>query len=477
MAAISVELCVLPDAITPATATTRLPAPLRHAATVNLHAALVDATGPCGRRWNVFSTFSTVPISKAAPSTLAEVTKNGQRRIRISMPVSLAERLALNVSMGTDNPLNSVMRILSQYFGCNSIASAASTWLPPRRVSLLLLQNDVLPESSLQARHAASVREFRSLRLAELRGFVQDVFTVCWPTIPVAAHSQVADFARIIERLSASSAAATMAGPGFTYELAEPDAEELLADCADGGPRCAAGGMTPTVAPDPPLRIVLVAPPPSQKPSALRLLNARGVPLPDGSGFAWPPKGALLAWRDEISLDEQAAALVAQIRVLLGLEAATSEVLEGLAPTQHSLELPVHWLEVSALNHRCTLHLLDGAIEQLHLLPAFLSSAFERGEEARMVRELAENATEHIHDGLALLSRGHHTASCREAVRAFSYATAATHHPSLLPVEMLPPDNWLTTWPPLLFPILSAIVAALSSELGRWRSKKRKMVR
>ena len=273
----------------------------------------------------------------------------------------------------------------------------------------------------------------------------------------------MADFARIIERLSAS-AAATMAGPGFTYELAEPDAEELLADCADGGPRCAAGGMTPTVAPDPPLRIVLVAPPPSQKPSALRLLNARGVPLPDGSGFAWPPKGALLAWRDEISLDEQAAALVAQIRVLLGLEAATSEVLEGLAPTQHSLELPVHWLEVSALNHRCTLHLLDGAIEQLHLLPAFLSSAFERGEEARMVRELAEHATEHIHDGLALLSRGHHTASCREAVRR-SRTRRLRRTISLLPVEVLLPDSWLTTWP-LLFPILSAIVAALSSELA-----------
>ena len=152
----------------------------------------------------------------------------------------------------------------------------------------------------------------------------------------------------------------------------------------------------------------------------------------------------------------------------MGLDSVMSEALEAIAPMGDDAP-PVHWLEVASLNHACSQRLLNEATKLLQMLPSFIADANERGHRTAAVHELAIDAIKHIQSGAFLLSRGHYVNSCRDAAIAIAYARAATRHPSLVPLEILPSDYWLTTWPPLVFPVVSAVLAAWAAELRRKR--------
>ena len=124
--------------------------------------------------------------------------------------------------------------------------------------------------------------------------------------------------------------------------------------------------------------------------------------------------------------------------------------------------MKVPWLEVLAVRLSCARSNLASAEVELLRLPAFTHDLEGRPYgDAAAVSRLEASARAHIIASRRAVRRGALGAACREAARAKVLARAAARHPSLLVLETIPADTWLTTWPPLFFPVATAVGSAL----------------
>jgi hypothetical protein len=278
------------------------------------------------------------------------------------------------------------------------------------------------------------------------------------------------------------------------------------------------GRANPTLAPNPPLLLLLYAHTYDEAPATI--VDRSGAPLPDGSGVVLPSMGSVLPWRDRRSACLStpqgegcdavlAAGMRAQLRVLAGLDGtipeallstwsrpspplpltrasrpqsrrpgkpSASDSLHGLqgrrepeeAQEEEGLAAGVHWLEIEAISLACVhAHLAAAQADAAALRRILKSDLLRPGGRADdgAVRRLDASADAFARSSYELAARGKMRDACEVAMRASALARAAARHPTMLPVEEVPPDYWLTTWPPLFFPIATAVASALVSEL------------
>jgi hypothetical protein len=160
--------------------------------------------------------------------------------------------------------------------------------------------------------------------------------------------------------------------------------------------------------------------------------------------------------------------------MLMGLpETPSAELLTWAARGAGSLwpDTAVHWLEADALQLACVHAHLRAAVWQLRVLPTFTQPAHDAAG-ADAVRALAAAARALVQSSTRLARSGRLAEACARAADASVHAREAVRHPALLAVDELPPDWWHTTWPPLFFPIATAVASALLAEVRQSRTRR-----
>ena len=331
---------------------------------------------------------------------------------------------------------------------CRLARLDSGVWRPPARVSLLLLQKHAQATTEDGALRHVAVRQSRSASLNDLRASAQLLLDSTWPAAPPMVHSDM-----VLTGLDDMLTSAPT--------LHEMEAAALIEACASGGQRCG-NGIPPSLGPEPPLRMLLFAHAPLEHPPLL--LDRHGHALPTGAGFVLPPRGALLPWFCDDDSESCATkghngratptvrtSLVAQLRVLMGLaDAPTTQLLATTLSVDSGLA--VHWLEAEALQLACTSAHVEQAKSDLRVLDGFLM-------DVDAVRFHASAAHGHLLNTSILSGHGNYAQACAQAAQASTHAREAVRHPSLLVIAELPEQWWLTTWPPLFFPVFTAVAA------------------
>ena len=400
-----------------------------------------------------------------------------------------------------------------------SLERAPRAWRPPGRVSLLLVQRYRPPPTLAAARNASDTQAARASRLARLRAATQALLDAWWGpgTLAPQAHSQIAHFAHEEDEDGESAPASAPTSRGF-HDGALPlsRAVDLVRSCAAGLPTCGSG-VTPTLAPEPPLTIVMYALAPHE-PAPPRLVRdvvrdatqprdagrrraasssssssssssrQAGQPLSDGSGVVVPGVGALLQWRDtsadgaDDAVELMARGIASTLRALFGLPDVGAEAdarANADDDTDGDTDASVHAIAIAAAHADARgippVARLDATVAQmscarahaadatlmLQRLPAFTHDFGGRSYgDVAAVAAMAAAAAAHLATSHAHASGGQYGLACEAAGRARADAEAATRHPSLLVTEGVPEDTWLTTWPPLFFPIATAVTSA-----------------
>ena len=477
------------------------PQPLRAAVTAALSRRLRElaASDACGFAWRVQSSLSL--RSNAASGIALERPLDAKHRLR-------GLRATFTVQRGREGPLSSATltaassaHIAARALNTTDSSSAVNTlatllheelsgracrlarsphaWRPPARVSLLLMQHYAMPQDDEEERLVTGIRDARFARLDNLRGHVQDFVDACWPIEATPVH---ADTVLVGD------------GEGLTQKqqeepLQEDAAARLIEDCVNGGPRCG-NGTALTLGPEPPLRLLLYARAPLQQP--LRMLDRHGRLLPEDAGFVLAPSGALMPWRDERSAPssmqlhqskehvQMRASIVAQLRMLMGLPSSqlpcrqrNSTCTVTLVQNRRHRSSDVHWLEASALQLSCLhAHLVQArdGLRKLHLFARAVSGEYN----ADAIDAYARTSLMHMRAARRHSARGELDHACAQAAEASRNALEAVHHPSLNALPELPEQYWLTTWPPLFFPIATAILSEAFSWMRRRRVRTRR---
>ena len=444
------------------------PAPLRAeiAATLRTELRKLAFADPhrCNHTWRVRSSALVTRSSESAHMQLER--RGGGLRVTLALrrdthsPTCgppLAAASSAHVAACALNGSSSFVGVLSNLLhgelagrAC-SLAHDATAWRPPARVSLLMLHRHAQPATVLDAQRDAAIRHSRGLALSNLRERLEAMLEAAWPgEAAPPAHSDT----HLVGTIADAPADA----------LHESRAAELIEACAAGGMRCG-NGLPPTLSPTPPLRLLLYAHAPLEP--APKAIDRSGRPLPPGDGFVLPPTGALLPWAcdgdNAACLETMHAGLVAVLRRLMGLKESRSERLNEIAAGEAESDLGVHWLEASALQLACVHAHLSAAQTDLRMLPAFIARASAGEVDVNALREHEAAAQAYARNSSRLTASGDLGAACAHAVHARQHAQEAVHHPSLLAVAELPDDYWLSAWPPLFFPIATAVGSALVS--------------
>lgn len=375
---------------------------------------------------------------------------------------------AFNATAEGGGIISALASLVHEHYSGRACELARNTQMlqPPARISLLLLHRQESPCPSDEALScAAHVRRSRFSRLDKLRAAVEALVELAWPfgTPSVYAETLVIDHDDLVSRGVLDGA------------LHEAPAVELIEACATGGARCGSG-FAPSIALEPPLRLLFYANAPLEAP--LHAVDGRGRALPAGAGFVLPARGALLPWVDDASDTSCAggepggalrlkAGLIAQLRVLMGLRGTPSP---GLSPaaTVRGLQM----LEVAALQLACVQANLEQAesdLQQLHFWIEDSTYSFDSDAVYGYVNEALMQAR----GASRSAGRDQMGRACAQAVEARLFAREAVRHPSLLTVEELPENYWLSVWPPLFFPIATAVVA----EARHWMMESRQVPR
>ena len=376
-------------------------------------------------------------------------------------------------------------------------------WRPPGRVSLLLLQER--PAST------AAVRAQRLSRVAALRSVVEDLLATCWPVSTPPVHSQTSHYAA--DALAPTPASVpTRARTVGRLPPTAAEARTLLHECSTGGQRCARG-VAPTIAAQPPLRLLLYQYSPCRARRHRQRSTASDVHRDDVDHLL-EPLGALVAWCEQCNAsatrsaagidhagqcddgdearsnlgDEAsiAARLVVQVRRLVGLPPQPGAAPLGFPWLPPDLLLPpsteqlrraqpaqrerggglVHGTEAAALQLGCTLAHLDTARAELATLRS-LRSAPQAPAARAEVQGLVDAAHLATQEAVALVGRAEYAGACELAGQASTDARSAARHSSL-PVDtgstLANMQTLLSTWAPLFFPIATSVITAVRAE-------------
>ena len=449
------------------------PASLRREAARWLRTALKRDDGGCGFAWRVRAAgvVSASPLVSTNPLTAVVDLRQssacgcgdpviggatGAATAQLAAPSAAGVAACLRNESGTLAALAAALRAEVASPSCgHARALGERRWRPPLRVALTLLEPE--PER-------AAIRAARGARLRALRRRVEAWLEAAWPHEPPPVHSQAVHFA------SLPGGGAALDARHGVHVLLESHIATLL-DCA-GSPNCAR--LPTTVAPAPPLQLLLYAAAERERP--LRLLAANGTVLPPRAGLALPGAGAFLLWPDEGEAADDASAAVAaawaaaavadvaaQLRVLLGLPASRpaprppGESRCG-APSSRpaAAEAPdifgVAPAEVVAMQLGC-LVLAREAADRLAVL------ADRPPPTDAAVTAHAAAAARHAADASAHAAAGRHAAACAAAAAAQRHAEAAVSHPSNTPLLSEARDPWhaFSVYAPLLLPLIAAL--------------------
>ena len=306
------------------------PASLRREAARWLRTALKRDDGGCGVAWRVRATgvVSASPLVSTNPLT-AVVDLRQSSACGCGDPViggataAAAAQLAASSAAGVATCLRNESGTLAapprrcaprwHRRAAATRALGERRWRPPLRV------RSRCSSRSRSARRSAR-RAARGSRLAAAGRGVAGGRVAARPS---AVHSQAVHFA------SLPGGGAALDARRGVHVLLESHIATLL-DCA-GSPNCAR--LPTTVAPAPPLQLLLYAAAERERP--LRLLAANGTALAARAGLALPGAGAFLLWPDEGEAADDASSaaaaawaaaavvdVAAQLRVLLGLPAS-----------------------------------------------------------------------------------------------------------------------------------------------------------
>ena len=465
------------------------PRALRAAVARALRAGLRSrADAACSHAWRVRISTALRPAMGEGSLLLEQPLWDGrreQRRVRVTLMLrharsstcgdalhplvaSSSAHVAACMLNGTDGgllaQLSTLLREELSERAC-TLARDPHAWRPPARVSLLMLHRHARPSTAEEAARDAASRRSRSMQLDDLRGEIQSLLESTWPAMPPPVHSDM-----------------LLIGGGRnepTKTLDEAAAAEMIEACASGGKGCG-NGLPPSLGSEPPLRLLLYAHAPRESPP--RVLDRRGKPLRTGTGFVLPPSGALLPWRDDdesAACDDQGmdgppmrAGLFAQLRVLMGLPDTPSARLAASTGTDARSHPAMHWLEMEAVQQACVRAYIDRAETDLRMLPTYTRAAPEYDIDA--VHAHAVAAWAHVLNSSRHAARGEIDLACAHAARASRRALEAVRHPSLLAISELPDNYWMSTWPPLFFPIATAVGSALFTEIKEARREARR---
>ena len=164
--------------------------------------------------------------------------------------------------------------------------------------------------------------------------------------------------------------------------------------------------------------------------------------------------------------------LVAQLRLLMGLPDTPSLRLAASTEADGRSHPAIHWLEAEAVQQACVRAHIDRAEVELRRLPTYTRAAPEFDMDA--VHAHAVAAWAHVLNSSRHAARGETDLACAHAARASRRALEAVRHPSLLSISELPDNYWMSTWPPLFFPIATAVGSALFTEIKEARREARR---